>query len=79
MEPACVKACLGGTLIFGDLKDPNSKICKKIREIGNRLFVLKPESGAKPCLRYIRPKAVSLERVTSLEKANKLYGFEKQK
>ncbi|MFC1971385.1 4Fe-4S dicluster domain-containing protein [Chloroflexota bacterium] len=79
LEPACVKACIGGSLIFGDINDPNSKVSKKIKEAGDRVFMLKPESGAKPCLRYIIPKAVNMERMTSLNQATKLYGFEKQK
>lgn len=77
LEPACVKACLGGTLIFGDLNDPNSKASKALKAAGDRVFVLKPEKGTNPCLRYIRPEGVSLERVSNIAKAEKLYGFKK--
>ncbi len=78
LEPACVRACLGGTLFFGDLNDPNSKASKALKEAGDRVFVLKPEKGTNPSLRYIRPKGVSLKRVSNIARAKKLYGFEKR-
>ena len=77
-KPACVKACLGDTLIFGDFNDPSSKVSKKIEEAGDRVFILKPEEKAEPFLKYIRPEGVGLDRLTRLDKARKLYGFEKR-
>ncbi len=78
-EPACVKACIGGSLTFGDLNDPDSKISKALKAAGERAFVLKPEKGTNPSLRYIRPKGASLKRVSNITRAKKLYGFEKRK
>jgi len=77
-EPACVKACLGGTLTFGDLNDPNSKISKALKAAGDRVFVLKAEKGTNPSVRYIRPEGVNVERVTNIAKAKLMYGFNKQ-
>jgi molybdopterin-containing oxidoreductase family iron-sulfur binding subunit len=31
-RPVCVDACRSGALIFGDLDDPNSEICEKLKE-----------------------------------------------
>lgn len=78
LEPACVRACIGRCLAFGDLNDPNSKISQKIKEAGDSVFVLKPEKGTNPSLRYIKPPGVSLDKVANLDKAVVMYGYEKQ-
>ncbi len=77
LDPACVKACLGGTLIFGDLNNPDSKVSQTLKAAGDRVFVLKPEKETIPCIRYIRPEGVSVKRVSNIAKAKKLYGFKK--
>jgi len=78
LEPACVRACIGGALTFGDFNDPKSKVSEKVRAAGDRVFVLNPERGANPSVRYIRPQGVSLDRVSCLDKAKVMYGFDKQ-
>lgn len=52
MEPACVEACPGEVLIFGDLKDPNSEVSRFHQQHGDELTVLKPEKGTKPQVEY---------------------------
>lgn len=51
LKPACVEACPVGARYLGDLKDPNDKIHKILRE--NRVNVLKPDEGTKPKVFYI--------------------------
>lgn len=48
MEPACVETCPGGTLIFGDLNDPNSPISRFKVAHADEFVVLKPEKETKP-------------------------------
>ncbi len=48
--PACVEVCPVGARVFGDLNDPESPIRRIAEEYG--LFVLKPETGAKPKFFY---------------------------
>jgi len=71
-------ACIGWCLTFGDLNDPNSKVSQKVREAGDNVFVLKPEKGSNPSIRYIKPPGVSLDKITRLDKAVVMYGFKKQ-
>jgi Fe-S-cluster-containing dehydrogenase component len=78
-EPACVKACMGGALTFGDLNSPDSKISQAIAAAKERIFVLLPEKGTNPSVQYVRPQEVSLDRVSQMENATKMYGFKKQK
>ncbi|MDP2917049.1 MAG: 4Fe-4S dicluster domain-containing protein [Dehalococcoidia bacterium] len=77
-EPACVRACIGRCLTFGDLNDPDSKISRKIREAGKEVYVLKPDNGTNPSIRYIKPPGVSLEKIANLAKAVVMYGYKKQ-
>jgi len=49
--PACVRACPGGVLTFGDPSDPNSEIAKKL--LTSKTTVLKPETGNRPRVYYI--------------------------
>lgn len=67
LEPACVRACEGGCLTFGNLKDPNSLISKKLKEAGTRAFTLKPEKRTKPSIWYIRPKQANKTQFKSMD------------
>jgi Fe-S-cluster-containing dehydrogenase component len=51
MEPACVAACPKDARIFGDLKDPASRLSTILRQ--RRFSVLKPEMGTHPKCYYI--------------------------
>ena len=78
LEPDCVRACEANCLTFGDFNDPNSEVFKKMKEVGDRVFVLKPEKETNPSLRYIRPPKMRLDKVSSIDKAETVYGFKKQ-
>ncbi|MEW5852352.1 MAG: 4Fe-4S dicluster domain-containing protein [Myxococcota bacterium] len=52
MEPACVETCPGGTIIFGDLNDPASRISAFRRRYDAELTPLKPDKGTKPQVVY---------------------------
>lgn len=52
--PACVNVCPVEARIFGDLKDPKSKISRTIAN--NPVFVLREELGTEPHVFYIPPK-----------------------
>ncbi len=49
--PACVKTCVGGARIFGDINDPDSEIFRLISI--NSVQVIKPEKGTSPMVFYI--------------------------
>jgi Fe-S-cluster-containing dehydrogenase component len=49
--PACVNACPRNARLFGNLKDPNSKIRKILHD--RRYSVLKPDLGTEPKCYYI--------------------------
>jgi len=51
LEPACVRNCVGGARIFGDLKDPNSEVSRLLKN--NPTKVLKPEEKTRPNVPYI--------------------------
>lgn len=78
LEPACVRACIARCLTFGDLNNPDSQISQKITEVGDRVFVLKPEEGSRPSIRYIAPEGIGAGRVSCLDKTAVMYGFKKQ-
>jgi Fe-S-cluster-containing dehydrogenase component len=52
--PACVNACPVGARIFGNLKDPNSKVSQAIAN--NPTLRLREELGTEPSVYYIPPK-----------------------
>ncbi|MBF0133955.1 MAG: 4Fe-4S dicluster domain-containing protein [Magnetococcales bacterium] len=52
-EPACVEACRkdgGGSMLFGDINDPNSEISKRIREVSTT--TIRADLGLKPRVHY---------------------------
>ena len=51
LVPACVEACPVGARVFGDLRDPGSRVSKVLRE--RRVYVLKPDLGTEPKVYYI--------------------------
>lgn len=51
LKPACVQTCPVGARYLGDLKDPEDKVHRILRE--NRINVLKPAEGTRPKVFYI--------------------------
>ncbi|MGB9761318.1 MAG: 4Fe-4S dicluster domain-containing protein [Caldimicrobium sp.] len=49
---ACAEACPAGVRIFGDLSDPGSEVYKLVHQLAKPVWVLKPETGAKPNVFY---------------------------
>jgi len=52
-QPACVAACNGGALVFGNLADMYSEISRSIGEAGESCFVLDPEMETQPSIYYL--------------------------
>ena len=75
LEPACVRACLGRCLTFGDLNDPDSEIARKVKEAGDRVFTLKPEEECGPSIWYINPDGVNLDKISPLTKFKPVFGY----
>ena len=65
-NPPCVPAC------------PKNAISKAPKAAGDKAFVLKPEKKANPSVRYIRLQGFSLNKVSRIDEAKRLYGFEKR-
>jgi len=51
IQPACAAACPSEAIVFGDLKDPNSKVSKMART--GRSFKVLEELGARPAVSYL--------------------------
>ena len=51
-SPACVQACPTGTLVFGDLNDPESKVSGKTKD--PRHYKLLDELGTEPNVVYLK-------------------------
>ncbi len=49
--PVCVQSCMGGALMFGNIKDPESEISAELSK--HQLKVLNPELGTHPAVFYI--------------------------
>jgi molybdopterin-containing oxidoreductase family iron-sulfur binding subunit len=52
IQPACVQTCPPGALIFGDLKDPNSRVSQLATS--HRSFKLLGELGTNPGVIYLK-------------------------
>jgi len=51
-ETACAAACPADVRVFGDLNDKNSEIFRVLHEPDNKIWVLRPETGALPNVFY---------------------------
>lgn len=49
---ACAEACPAGVRNFGDLSDPGSEVYQLVHQLAKPVWVLKPETGAKPNVFY---------------------------
>lgn len=49
---ACAAACPAGVRNFGDLSDPGSEVYQLVHQLARPVWVLKPETGAKPNVFY---------------------------
>ena len=52
VQPACVEACPTGTLVFGDLNDPRSKVSQL--RANRRAYLLLGELGTEPAVTYLQ-------------------------
>ena len=55
LEPFCVLCCEMEAMFFGDIGDPSTQVSQLADQ--RQVYVLRPESGAKPAIRYCPPKA----------------------
>jgi tetrathionate reductase subunit B len=78
VEPACVRACIGRCMTFGDFNDPDSDVSKQANAAGDRLFVLGEEKNTRPSLKYInptRPQRVRVDKISPLARVKTVYGY----
>jgi len=51
---ACSSVCPTGARIFGDISDPENVVYKMVHQIEKQVWVLRPESGSKPNVFYMK-------------------------
>ncbi|MDH3328544.1 MAG: 4Fe-4S dicluster domain-containing protein [Desulfobulbaceae bacterium] len=51
---ACSNVCPTGARIFGDISDPENVVYKMVHQIEKQVWVLRPESGSKPNVFYMK-------------------------
>jgi protein NrfC len=51
---ACSYVCPTGARIFGDMSDPENVVYKMVHQIEKQVWVLRPESGTKPNVFYMK-------------------------
>lgn len=51
---ACAEACPAGCRVFGDLSDPKSEIYRMVHQLERQVWVMRPETGAKPNVFYTK-------------------------
>ncbi len=56
LKPACVSPCVGQAIIFGDANDPQSEFSQAINAASDHVFVLRPELGTRPTVRFIKSR-----------------------
>ncbi len=56
--PACVNICPVEARVFGDLKDPNSRVSRLIEELPT--FRLREDLGTEPNVYYVPPEGMSI-------------------
>jgi len=54
LEPFCVLCCEMEAIFFGDISNPSTQISQLAEE--RKAYVLRPESGTKPAVRYCPPR-----------------------
>ncbi len=59
LQPACVRACPGGCLTFGDLNDPGTFLSRRLKEAGDRAFHLRTKEGTRPSFWYVAPERMN--------------------
>ncbi len=50
---ACAAACPAHVRVFGDFSDHDSEVWKLVHQPDKAVWVLRPETGAKPCIFYM--------------------------
>ncbi len=51
---ACANACPTGARTFGDISDPNNVVYRMVHQLDEKVWVLRPESGVKPNVFYMK-------------------------
>lgn len=51
---ACSNVCPSGARMFGDISDPDNVVYKMVHQIEKQVWVLRPESGSKPNVFYMK-------------------------